>query len=310
MRLVAFLLLAFFTGSTLGAEHLAEHVFIISFDGGKPAVIAESAMPVLKKVAAEGAVTWTAVTIFPSKTLPSHTSMLTGLSPAKHHVLWNNFEPKRGKVLAPSIFTIAKKADPNLSTAIFAGKMKFHHLWQTDSLDMFDFKGPQTASPEIAATSKAELEVEKSVNPAQIVAKSAAAYIQAKKPNLCFIHFPDPDAAGHKSGWGSPEQKEALKVSDQALGQIVRVLKAAGILETSVVIITADHGGHDKTHGLNIPDDMNIPWIAWGKGVKPGFTITQPVTTYDTAATALWLLGVPLPAEFDGKPVLQAFGGN
>ena len=310
MRLAIILLTVFLTGSNLRAEQLAEHVFVISFDGGKPAVIAETPMPVLKKIAAAGAVTWTAQTIFPSKTLPSHTSMLTGLGPGKHHVLWNNFEPKRGKVLAPTIFTIAKKADPKLSTAIFAGKMKFHHLWQTDSLDMFDFKGPQAATPVFAATTKAELEIEKSVNPAQTVAKSAAAYIVAKKPSLCFIHFPDPDAAGHKSGWGSPQQMEALKVSDQALGQIVRALETAGIADSSVLLITADHGGHEKTHGLNIPDDMTIPWIASGKGVKKGFVITQPVTTYDTAATALWLLGVPLPAEFDGKPVKQAFIGN
>jgi arylsulfatase A-like enzyme len=52
---------------------------------------------------------------------------------------------------------------------------------------------------------------------------------------------------------------------------------------------------------------MLIPWVAWGKSVKKGFKITAPVTTYDTAATALWLLDVPLPAEFDGKPVVSAF---
>jgi len=62
----------------------AEHVFIISIDGGKPAVIAKSRMPVLQKLVAEGAHTWAASTIFPSKTLPSHTSMLTGRYPHEH----------------------------------------------------------------------------------------------------------------------------------------------------------------------------------------------------------------------------------
>ncbi len=303
MRLLALLLASLCTLSSLHAARLAEHVFIISFDGGKPAGIAESEMPVLKKLAAEGAVTWKARTIFPPKTLPSHTSMLTGLQPAKHRVLWNNFEPERGKVLAPSIFTIGRKADPALGTAMFAGKMKFHHLWQDGSLDRFDFKGPQTATPPAGSSS----EIEKTVNPAQTVAGSAAAYIVQKKPNLCFIHFPDPDSAGHKSGWGSLEQKEAFKVSDQALGQIVRALDAAGIADSSVIIISADHGGHDKTHGLDIPDDMEIPWIAWGKGVKRGFAIAEAISTCDTAATALWLLGVAVPAEFDGRPVKQAF---
>ena len=306
MRLLVLLAFCLSLVSRLHAERFAEHVFIISFDGGKPAVIAESEMPVLKKMAADGAVTWKARTIFPSKTLPSHTSMLTGLGPGKHHVLWNNFEPDKGKILAPTVFTIARKADPTLVTALFAGKMKFHHLWQADSLDRFDFKGPQTATPTVGGAD----EFEKTVNPAQTVAGSAAAYIVEKKPNLCFIHFPDPDAAGHKSGWGSPEQKEAFKVSDQALGQILRALNAAGIADSSVVIISADHGGHDKTHGLDIPDDMEIPWIAWGRGVKKGSAISAPVTTYDTTATALWLLGVPLPAELDGQPVKQAFTGH
>src|SRR6187549_3464051 len=91
------------------AERRADHVFIISFDGGKPAVIAESDMPVIKKLAAEGAVTWKASTIFPSKTLPSHTSMLTGLGPAKHHVDWNNYEPLRGKVKVATVFDLARE---------------------------------------------------------------------------------------------------------------------------------------------------------------------------------------------------------
>ena len=185
---------------------------------------------------------------------------------------------------------------------MFAGKVKFRHLWLPGSLDIFDFGGLQEDKP-VAGTE----EVEKAVVPAQTVARDAVAYITAKKPDLCFIHFPDPDSAGHKSGWGSPEQKEAFKVSDQALGQIVKALNTAGIANDSVIIISADHGGHAKTHGENIPDDMNIPWIAWGKGVKKNFTITAPVTTYDTTATALWLLDVPLPAELDGKPVKDAF---
>ncbi len=286
----------------LHAERRADHVFIISFDGGKPAVIAESEMPVIKKLAAEGAVTWTAQTIFPPKTLPSHTSMLTGLGPDQHQVLWNNYEPIRGKVKSPTIFTLAKLHDTALVTAMFPGKAKFRHLWLTGSLDRFDFNGPQEDKP-LPGTE----EIEKAVVPAQTVARNASEFIVASKPNLCFIHFPDPDSAGHKSGWGSPEQKEAFKVSDQALGQIVRAIQQAGIASSSVILISADHGGHAKTHGENIPDDMNIPWIAWGKGVKKGFTITAPITTYDTSATALWLLDVPLPDTFDGKPVTQAF---
>lgn len=285
---------------TARAERRADHVFIVSFDGGKPTVIHESEMPTLKKLAAEGAVTWVANTIFPPKTLPSHTSMLTGVDVAKHNVLWNDYLPIRGFVKVPTVFSMAKEKDSSISTALFAGKIKFRHLWLQGSLDEFNCGGTQTLAPIPASE-------DKKLVPSQGVAKEAAAYIVAKKPNLCFIHFPDGDSAGHKSGWGSPEQKEAFKVSDQALSQIVKAIQQAGIADTSVILISADHGGHEKNHSENIPDDMNIPWIAWGKGVKKNFSITKPVTTFDTTATALWLLGVPVPETLDAKPVTEAF---
>ena len=286
----------------LTAAPRAEHVIVISIDGGKPAVIAESEMPTLKKMAAEGAVTWQASTIFPSKTLPSHTSMLTGVGPDKHQVLWNDFSPIKGKVKVPTAFSLLRAVDAKAVTGMFVCKQKFRHLWIEGTLDTFDFGGPIQDTPVAASP-----EIEKDKKPAQLVAKNASAWIKEKKPKLLFVHFADPDTAGHKDGWGSPQQKEAFKVTDQALWQVWTAVKEAGIADSTVILISADHGGHDKTHGLNIPDDMIIPWVAWGKGVKANTTITAPVTTYDTAATALWLLDVPLPAEFDGKPVTTAF---
>lgn len=303
MRFIPRLLIAAATLSSCAfATPRAEHVFIISLDGAKPAVIAESEAPTLKKIAAGGAVTWQASTIFPSITLPSHTSMLTGVGPDKHKILWNGYTPIKGFVKVPTVFSLLRAADPKAVTGMFVGKVKFRHLWLKDTLDVFDFGGPQSSAPIAGAP-----EIEKDKKPSQMVAKQAVEWLKINKPRLAFIHFADVDTAGHKDGWGSPQQKEALKVTDQALWQVWQAIKDAGLADSSVLLISADHGGHDKTHGLNIPDDMLIPWVAWGKGVKKNFTITEPVTTYDTAATALWLLDVPLPAEFDGKPVTSAF---
>jgi predicted AlkP superfamily pyrophosphatase or phosphodiesterase len=302
LRPIAALWMLFLSAACSGGNRLAEHVFIVSFDGGKPAVIAESSMPTLKKLAGEGAVTWSAQTIFPSKTLPSHTSMFTGLTPAKHRVLWNSYDPARGIIQSPTVFTLARKFDPRISTALFAGKIKFRHLWQENSLDVFDFNGQRSNTP----VARSE-EIENATSPAKKVAAAAAAYIVEKKPQLCGIHFPDPDTAGHKFGWGSAEQKAAFASSDEALGVLLEALQKAGIADKSVLILSADHGGHGRTHGENIPDDMTIPWVAWGKSVKAGTTLTRPVNTTDTTATALWLLGVPIPAQLDGRPVYEAF---
>jgi predicted AlkP superfamily pyrophosphatase or phosphodiesterase len=280
------------------------HMFIVSLDGGKPEVISECEMPVLKGLAAQGACTWTAQTVSPSVTLPSHTSMLTGVGPDKHHILWNSWKPKAGVVTVPTIFAEAKKA--RFSTAMFVGKEKFRHLLQPGTVDEFDFDDSESGKAAGSAGSDSTAAQSHTV-PARIVARRAAAYIIDKKPNLCFIHFTDADDTGHRYGWGSPQQRKAFGDLDAALAEVLRGIEAAGILVDSVVIVTADHGGHDKTHGSRRAADMNIPWIVWGKDVKPGYEITSSVTTYDTAATALWLLDVPRPEAFDGKPVTSPF---
>jgi len=261
----------------------AEHVFIISFDGGKPSVMQRSSMPTLFSMAKQGAVTWEARTTVPSVTLPSHTSMLTGVSPIRHRVLWNDYKPQRGLVKVPTVFTLAKRN--GFSTAMFVNKEKFKHLNLPGTLDRFDHAGYT----------------------AKQAAASAASYIVSHRPNLCFIHFADPDSAGHKYGWGSSEQVRSFKDTDDALRTIMNAIRKAGIAQRSVVIMSADHGGHGKSHGSLSPEDMIIPWIAWGAGVKRGHQITAPVTTYDSAATALWLLGVPIPGNWTGRPVTSAF---
>ncbi|HEY8991979.1 MAG TPA: alkaline phosphatase, partial [Luteolibacter sp.] len=148
------------------------------------------------------------------------------------------------------------------------------------------------------------------------VARAFAENYGRTQPALCFVHFADPDVKGHEFGIDSPEKMQAYADTDAALKTIRDAVSAAGVLDSTVFILTADHGCHDikdkegktrGTHGDATADDVTIPWVAWGKGVKPGFTVTSPVVQYDTAATALWLLGVPVPESFWGRPVTSAF---
>lgn len=289
---------------TSWAAPRAEHVFIISIDGGKPAVIQQCPMPALQALVQEGAHTWVADTIFPSLTLPSHTSMLTGVGPEKHHILWNDWEPAKGVLPVTTVFAEAKKA--GFSTAMIVGKEKFRHFLLTNTVDVFDYDRSASQLVFKSDDGKTQFKVEGAVF-AKTIADHTAACILTNKPNLCFIHLTDVDVIGHRFGWGTPEQKTAMVNTDEALGVITKAIRDAGIASTSVVLLTADHGGHGHGHGSRSPEDMHIPWIAWGKGVKKGFEITQPVNTCDTAATALWLLDVPVPASFDGHPVTSAF---
>lgn len=282
VMLCALVLLSGVAGPALAAPR-ADHVFIISFDGGRPDIMQQSAMPQLFEMVKTGATSWNAQAVMPSITLVNHTSMVTGVAPVKHRILWNTWIPQQGLVKVPTAFQLAR--DNGYTTAIFAGKAKFRHLNVPGSLDEFQIPSYE----------------------AKTLAAAAGQYIVEKKPNLMLIHFADPDGAGHRHGWGSPEQKKAFAATDEALRVVREAVREAGIEKKSTFLMSADHGGHGKIHGSMLPEDMTIPWIAWGASVKRGFQIPGEITTYDTAATALWLLDVSIPSDWDGKPVQSAF---
>jgi arylsulfatase A-like enzyme len=263
------------------------HVVVISIDGLPPEAIEAAGARNLQRLMAEGAHALEARTILPSRTLPSHASMLTGVDVPAHGIDWNTDRVhERGLVRVPTVFGIAREA--GLTTGAAIGKSKFRHLLHPGSLDRVSVPrgGEVWLSPEVTQT--------------------AVQMIRHSAPDLLFVHLSDPDIAGHGFGWMSPPYRWAVRRADAAVGRIVRAARAR-FGDGLVVIVTSDHGGHGRTHGSDAEADVRIPWIAWGAAVEPG-PIEAPVRTYDTAATALWLLGVPIPPEWDGAPVTSAFG--
>lgn len=259
----------------------AAHVVIVSIDGGRPDVILMSNAPNLRHIAANGAYTWWAQTIDPSSTLPAHCSMLTGCKPNKHGITWNDkFRPEAGYVRTSTCFELAKRA--RLGTAMFVAKSKLQHIAKPGTVDEFKVVG----------------------GGARAVAEAAAKYFAARRPALMFVHFGDPDGAGHSRGWGSPEQRAAIEQCDKAIGVVWQGVRAAGANRVAL-IITADHGGHLKTHGSRDPRDMTIPWLAYGPGIIMPVEIERQVYVYDTAPTALWLLGLSFDPRWDGRPVTE-----
>lgn len=266
----------------------APHVVIVSVDGLRLDAIGEAGARTMQRLMREGAHSPRARTITPSRTLPSHASMLTGVPVEAHGITWNTHLPAEGVVEVPTIFELARAE--GYGTAAFFGKRKLLHLVRPGSLDRVGY--PRTDLMLSGGR----------------VAEEALQALRFERPNLLFVHIPDPDLAGHALGWMSPPYRWAVRRADRAVEAIWRgAVEAFG--EDVVLIVTADHGGGEgRTHGLGRDEDVRIPWIAWGAGVAPG-EIEEEIDTYDTAATALWLLGIPPPEEWAGRPVTGAFRG-
>lgn len=270
----------------LGA--VSDHVVVISIDGLRPDAINKYELKTLRQLARSGSYSWEAQTIFPSKTLPSHTSMLTGVPPAVHGILWNDDQVgDKGLVQVPTIFELAKRE--RFTTAAFFSKSKFHHLQKPGSLDYT--QAPEGMDKWLATRTVADVK----------------SYLGRARPNLLFVHIGETDYAGHSIGWMSFAYKWAARRADAAVAQVLRSADAAFGSGNYTVIVTADHGGHGRNHGSDDPRDMTIPWIVWGRGVVTGQYLGTGIRTMDTAATVLWLLGVEAPATFAGVPVTGAF---
>jgi len=268
---------------------LTRNVVLVSVDGLRPDAIGEFEAPTLQRLMREGSYSLAARTIMPSTTLPSHTSMLSGEPPEDHGVFWNNVISAKTDVVGfPTIFSVARAH--GYRTAAFFSKSKFEPLQRPGTLDYSQAPGGWFGRWSSNRTMA-----------------DVRSYLAKERPNLLFIHLSDPDRAGHSSGWMSHAYGRAVHETDEAIGALVDAADTAYGKGNYSLLVTADHGGHDRGHGTDDPLDVTIPWIAWGQGANAGLLKDVPIQTFDTAPTVLWLLGLETPDEWDGAPVTKAF---
>jgi len=261
-----------------------KRVIILSLDGLRADQIAQAPMPTLMALMQKGAYSLHAQTVLPSVTLVSHTSMLTGLCPSKHGVDWNDYQPEKGYAKGPSLFDVAHAS--GMKTVMVVGKQKLIQVTDPASIDSFTY-----------------------INDRDVVIMQELLDDFPQDFGILFIHFPTPDAMGHTYGWPSWQYWDVLRQADGAIASLFNALAEKNLSSETLVIITADHGGHGMSHGTDDPLDMTIPWIAVGPGIKPG-GLAVPINTTDTAATAALALGLNIPSNWDGIPVYEAFGLN
>src|SRR5690625_4227003 len=172
LRKLTAILTPLFIAAALFAAPKAKHVFVISIDQANPDALQRTETPVMDAMVEEGAHSWNAFTIVPSITLPSHTSMLTGVGIQAHQIDWNNYQPDKGFVEVPTVFSLAK--EKGFTTAMYVSKEKFKHLDVPGTVDKFVWPRPKDNALEVA--------------------KAFAEDVAELKPNMCFIHFRDPDS--------------------------------------------------------------------------------------------------------------------
>ena len=126
-------------------------------------------------------------------------------------------------------------------------------------------------------------------------------FLRENPCDFTFLYLGETDEAGHDHGWMGPEYETCIRKAVDCIRDIYEQLS-----DTYTILVTADHGGHERSHGTEAPEDMTIPVFACGQDFRPGETLGD-VSIMDLAPTIAKVAGADasmLPREWEGRPLV------
>ncbi len=264
-------------------------VVLLVLDGLRADLVGQARFPHLASLQQDSACTLNATTVLPSVTAAALTSLFSGVAPCDHGIESDRFAvPKHLKRLRPLPREVAMAG---LQTAGIVRQVP----WPLRPLARRIVRELGLADAHFANADVRSL------------LRAAMPALRTQANGLIVMHWPDCDAIGHTHGWMSPPYLDAVERMDDALGAVRAVLHERR--DDTLLIALADHGGggrvdthHDSPHPL----DSTIPIFIAGAGVHTQ-SLPPTHTLLDVPATALWALGLPVPAQWTGEPITQAF---
>lgn len=256
-----------FIVGALPAGALAEPVLLISIDGLQPADVIEAEkrgidIPNLKRFVKEGTFASGVKGVLPTVTYPSHATLLTGASPAKHGIIGNtSFDPMQinqggwywyaSDYKLPTLWDAAMKAGMTTANihwpvSVKAASIKWNipQIWRTGHAD--DAKLMKSlATPGLVESLEKQLGdyapgIDESIDGDENRGRFAVALIAEKKPDFATVYLTALDHEQHGEGPNTPQAHAILKRIDAIVGRLVAAQMTAH--SDSVIAVVSDHG--------------------------------------------------------------------
>ena len=253
-------------------------VILISIDGMRPDGLRACGNPYLTELERLCAYTYSARSMFPSVTFPCHFSMTHSVTPERHGILTNTYVPE----VRPVCGLFEKIRACGGVCAMFYGWEPLRDIARPGSLKFATYINAYMKESSDTALTDEAIKV-----------------IGEHKPDFAFLYMVETDEkGGHDNGWMSDEYLRRINI---AISNARRVIETFG--DEYSVIIMADHGGHDRCHGTNMPEDMTIPLFFFGKDFTPG-EISEELSLLDIAPTIVKIMGLEPECEWEGRAVI------
>ncbi|HJP03219.1 MAG TPA: sulfatase-like hydrolase/transferase [Planctomycetota bacterium] len=239
-------------------------------------------------------------------TLPSHSSILTGMQPFRHGARNNgtHFVPEEALTMAEVL------ADEGFATGAVISSFVLDSRFGLDQgFDLYD--------DDLTNAEQAPMFMFRETK-ADDTSRRAREFIQARSNERWFlwVHYFDPHA-----NYAPPEEFAELcpdapydgeiAYADAGLGEVLALLVQRGMLDETLVMVTSDHGeafgDHgETTHGIFVYDSTtHVPWIARHPKLARSKRLREVTSAVDIFPTSLDLLGVDVPAGLDGRSLAR-----
>ncbi len=270
-----------------------------------------------------------------SWTLPSHMSILTGLYSSSHGVITDKIK------LSDEHITIAEVLrNAGYETAAFTDGGYLGKRYNYQGFEMFNSEGKK------GARNGAETTYTKAVGWLRVnSSRSFFLFLHTYEVHAPFDPPPEFDiysdrnyagvveVSGKNNGYYKEiqprmDREDYLHVidkydgeiyyTDYYIGELFRELKALGLYDKTVIVITSDHGEHFLDHPdadvsyighfeHQLYDEIvKVPLIIKAPGFPQDKIVDAQVETIDIMPTSIELLGVPIPKGMDGKSLVES----
>lgn len=265
-----------------------DKVVLVILDGLRPDAVRPDVMPALSFFSGLHWSAAHAITISPSVTVAAITSLATGVSPETH------------RLVEPGIRTVGMFAGLTLLPA----HLRKHG--KRVGIVMSDIPLPQLILARALLGVAGITDITPGGTRPVEVAERAVREVTRKGSGLTVVYLNECDRAGHAEGWMSPWYLSEAARLDDAVAKLIPLADR----EDTLVIIVADHGGgglvphdHEGDHPLN----LRIPLVMAGSGVRERTRSQTPAHLLDVPATIIARLGLPVPSNYQGRVLAEAF---
>ena len=247
------------------ADTTPRYAVLVSIDGLMPDYFLKAdeiglKIPNLRRLMREGAY-GRVIGVLPTVTYPSHTTLITGVTPRVHGISSNTVLDPLGiaaeawqwfasDIRVPTLVSAARQrglTSAAVSWPVSVGleaDWNLPEFWRPGSSHPFDLR-----LLDLASTPGLRRKVEEdrgSPFPYPLTEQEradAAVYIlKTHRPNLLLLHIFALDSAQHQHGPMTPEANEAVEKSDAVLGRLFETIEAAGLSSRTAFVVASDHG--------------------------------------------------------------------